>query len=132
MSKSIYQTKAFQVEDGTGQTEGMIRQAAIVGKSDKICGTVMRAQPHSHSAVHHHAEQDTIVYGVTGRGTIVYGPHGENKVEMGPGDWAIIPAFAEHQEVNEGDEEVVWAIIRSGGVPAVVNLEGWGQPPREE
>ncbi|KZT26059.1 hypothetical protein NEOLEDRAFT_1132590 [Neolentinus lepideus HHB14362 ss-1] len=132
MSKTVEQTKAFQVETGTGQTEGMIRQAAIVDKSDRICGTLMKAPPHSHSAVHHHAEQDTIVYGVAGRGAIVYGPGGANRVEMAPGDWAIIPAFAEHQEVNEGDEEVVWAIVRSGGVPVVVNLDGWGQPPSAE
>ncbi|EPQ50759.1 RmlC-like cupin [Gloeophyllum trabeum ATCC 11539] len=130
--RTVEQTKASEVKTGTGQTEGMIRQAAIVGKSDRICGTLMRAQPHSSSAVHHHAEQDTIVYGVSGRGTIAFGPNGQNRVEMNPGDWAIIPAYAEHQEINDGDEEVVWAIVRSGGTPAVVNLKGWGQPPRED
>jgi uncharacterized RmlC-like cupin family protein len=31
----------------------------------------MRAQPHSGSAVHHHAEQDTVVYAVSGKGSIV-------------------------------------------------------------
>jgi hypothetical protein len=35
--------------------------------------------------------------------------------------------YAEHQEVNEGDEEVEWIITRSGGKPVVVNLEGWGK-----
>ena len=52
---------------------------------------------------------------------------GGNKKEiLAPGDFALIPAYAEHQEVNEGDVEVVWCIVRSGGEPKVVNLEGWG------
>lgn len=40
--------------------------------------------------------------------------------------YALIPAYAEHQEVNDSDEDVVWAIVRSGKEPIVVNLEGWG------
>ncbi len=86
----------------------------------------MRAQPHSASAVHHHGSQDTIVYAVSGRGVIVSGD-GKQRDALDPGDWAIIPRGREHQEANEGDEEVVWVICRApGGVPEVVNLTGWG------
>ena len=47
---------------------------------------------------------------------------------MKPGDWALIPAYAEHQEVNETDEEAVWVIVRApGGLPVVENLEKWGE-----
>ena len=31
----------------------------------------MRGQPRSESAVHHHGEQDTVVYAVSGNGAIV-------------------------------------------------------------
>ena len=78
---------------------------------------------------------------------------GKRKQHLKPGDFALIPAFAEHQEVNESDEvsksrmreergeglmgkgefadkvmqDVVWCIVRSGEAPIVVNLpEGWG------
>lgn len=51
---------------------------------------------------------------------------GLKKVNLAPGDFALIPAYCEHQEVNEGDEEVEWIITRSGKTPVVVNLEGWG------
>lgn len=45
---------------------------------------------------------------------------------LSAGDWALIPANREHKEVNEGDEEVVWVIVRApGGIPEVVNLTGW-------
>lgn len=107
----------------------------------------MRAQPHSSSAVHHHGDQDTlvsswlrgtpmtdinrcvrIVYAVSGRGSIASLDEegNEQKRILNPGDWALIPANREHKEVNDGDEEVVWVIVRApGGTPEVVNLTEW-------
>lgn len=99
----------------------MIRQSAIVDltPSQQICGTLMRAQPHSGSAVHHHGNQDTIVYAVSGHGQIVSNA-GKQVDKLEPGDWALIPKGREHQEVNEGDEECIWVICRApGGVPEV-------------
>ena len=84
----------------------------------------MMAKPHSSSTVHHHGEQDTIVYAVRGKGTIV-SEGGKKRQDLGPGDFALIPAHAEHQEVNDGDEEVKWIITRSGRTPVVENLEAW-------
>lgn len=79
------------------------------------------------------------MYAVSGHGAIVTaesrsndGASGAGEVDvirqdLTPGDWALIPAFREHQEVNDGDEEVVWVIVRApGGVPVVENLSGWG------
>ena len=34
---------------------------------------------------------------------------------------------AEHQEVNDGDEEVKWIITRGGRTPIVHNLDDWGK-----
>ncbi|KAI0188886.1 RmlC-like cupin domain-containing protein [Xylaria flabelliformis] len=111
-----------------GQTEGMIRSNAIVDKCDGICASSMLAKPHTASAVHHHGAQDTVVYAVSGRGAIVT-EGGNKRIELEPGDYALIPAFMEHQEVNDGDEDVIWTIVRSGRVPEVVNLTGWGGEP---
>lgn len=90
----------------------MIRQSAIVEMipNQQIVGTLMRAQPHSSSAIHHHGAQDTIVYAVSGRGAVV-SDHGRQRDELEPGDWAIIPRGREHQEVNDGDEEVCYVIV---------------------
>lgn len=53
---------------------------------------------------------------------------GVQKEDLSPGDWALIPAYAEHQEVNDTDTEVVWVIVRApGGMPVVENLESWGK-----
>ena len=86
----------------------------------------MIAKPHSSSAVHHHGEQDTIVYAVRGHGTVV-SEGGKKRQDLSPGDFALIPAYAEHQEVNDGDEEVTWIITRSGRKPVVENLDDWGK-----
>lgn len=109
----------------TGQTSGMTRKPAITNLAS-ICGSIMLASPHSASAVHHHGSQDTIVYAVRGRGAIV-SEGGNKRQELKAGDWGLIPAFAEHQEVNDGDEEVEWVIVRGGREAEVVNLEGWGK-----
>ena len=90
----------------------------------------MIATPRSASAIHHHGAQDTIVYCVRGKGAVV-SEGGKKKQVLGPGDFALIPAHAEHQEVNDGDEEVEWIITRSGRVPEVVNLKGWEEGPSE-
>ena len=118
--------KSTDLQESGGQTAGMIRQNAIVGVTDRICCSRMIAKPHTASAIHHHSDQDTIVFAFSGHGTIV-SDGGKKKQLLAPGDFALIPAYAEHQEVNEGDEDVIWSITRSGREPKVVNVEGWGR-----
>ncbi|KAF6231946.1 hypothetical protein HO173_009783 [Letharia columbiana] len=125
MAAPVQVTKASELHTNTGQTEGMVRQGAIIDKSDSISASVMIAKPHSSSAIHHHGPQDTVVYCVRGRGAVV-SEGGKKKQVLEKGDFALIPAHAEHQEINDEDEEVEWIITRSGRVPVVENLEGWG------
>ena len=125
MAAPVQVTKASDLDDNTGQTGGMVRKGAIVDRAS-ICASVMTAEPHSTSAVHHHGNQDTIVYCLRGKGAIV-SENGQKLQSLDPGDFALIPAFVEHQEVNYGDEEVEWIITRSGRSPIVENIEGWGK-----
>ncbi|KAI9713700.1 MAG: hypothetical protein M1828_001389 [Chrysothrix sp. TS-e1954] len=125
MPEPVHVTKAADIKVSGGQTEGMVRQNAIVDLADNICASVMIAKPHSASGVHHHGEENTIVYAAKGHGTVV-SEGGAKREHLAPGDFALIPAYAEHQEVNDGDEEVTWVIVRSGRAPIVENLKGWG------
>lgn len=70
---------------------------------------------------------DTVVYAASGHGAILSGPDGSTRHELKPGDFALIPAFAEHQEVNDSDADVVWVISRGGRNPIVQNLDDWSQ-----
>jgi len=65
------------------------------------------------------------VYSVSGHGAILSGPNGSIRHELKPGDFALIPAFTEHQEVNDSDADIVWVISRGGRIPIVQNLDGW-------
>lgn len=103
----------------------MTRQAALVDLCPGICATRMIAQPHTSSDIHHHGEQDTVVFAMKGKGAVI-SEGGRKRDEVEEGDFVLIPAWMEHQEVNDSEEEVVWAIVRSGRTPEVVNLEGWG------
>lgn len=129
MPAHVHVTRFTDLDSETGQTEGMARKGAIINKSDKICASVMIAKPHTSSAIHHHGEQDTIVYASTGYGAII-SENGQKRQELAPGDFAFIPAWTEHQEVNDSEGDVTWVITRSGGSPVVVNLKGWGDGER--
>jgi mannose-6-phosphate isomerase-like protein (cupin superfamily) len=154
MPNPVHVTRAADLTQSGGQTDGMIRmvleipsvrtspgpplpffllllhanhfQGAITSLSPSICASLMTALPHSASVIHHHGPQDTVVYAASGYGSIV-SEGGKKRQDLAPGDFALIPAYAEHQEVNDGVEEVVWVITRTGSEPVVVNLEGWGK-----
>lgn len=128
MPGEVHVCKSDQLDARTGgETGGMVRMGAIVGVSGRISASVMISKPHTISDIHHHGEQDTIIYSQSGHGTLVSGTDGSKRQTLSPGDFAFVPAWVEHQEVNESDEDVVWIITRSGGTPVVVNLEGWGE-----
>jgi hypothetical protein len=50
-------TRVADLKTSGGQTEGMVRQNAIVDQANDICASVMIAQPHTASAVHHHGHE---------------------------------------------------------------------------
>lgn len=48
------------------------------------------------------------------------------------GDFAFIPAWTEHQVLNESDEDLHWVITRSGSQPVEVNIIDWGGDEAKE
>lgn len=61
------------------------------------------------------------MYSVKGQGGVEWS-NGKEFTPLNPGDWLLIPAYCEHKEINSGDEETHWVIVRSGGTPKVENL----------
>ncbi|KUI55845.1 hypothetical protein VP1G_03181 [Cytospora mali] len=108
----------------------VFRKDAVVGVTDNMCAT------------------DAIIYATSGHGVLLISPSldpvkaikadikGEaptreeeqpRRHELSPGDFAFVPAWTEHQVINEGDVgDVVWVVTRSGGEPVQVDLVGWG------
>jgi uncharacterized RmlC-like cupin family protein len=74
---------------------------------------------------------ETIIYTVSGNGALLSQPKGDEEQperhELGPGDFAFVPAWTEHQAVNESEaEDLHLVVIQSGGQPVEVNLTDWG------
>jgi uncharacterized RmlC-like cupin family protein len=124
-SQPVLLAKGSSLTTSGGQTEGMQRANAIAGLCDGICASRMIAEPHTASAVHHHGPQDTVIFCASGRGGAIVSEKGEKRVQLEPGDFCLIPKWMEHQEVNDGDEQLVLCVVRSGSTPEVVNLTGW-------
>jgi uncharacterized RmlC-like cupin family protein len=57
----------------------------------------MIAKPHTASAVHHHGEQDTVVFSFSGYGTVV-SEGGNKRQNLSPGDFALIPYVLQRLE----------------------------------
>jgi uncharacterized RmlC-like cupin family protein len=84
---------------------------------------VSTVQPGAATAAHHHGDQETILYVLSGRARFRWGPRLEHRTEAGTGDFVFIPAEIVHQEINASvEEETSWVVVRSSPDPIVVNL----------
>lgn len=57
------------------------------------------------------------------------GVEGPKRHELAKGDFAFIPAWTEHQAVNESEQDdLMWVVIRTGSSPVEVDLVDWEGP----
>ena len=118
--------KPLDLDDQTPQTGGMRRLAAVshvLVESNALWAGVMLADPGTASSVHHHGPQETVVYVLSGRSKVRWGPRLEHDVDLESGDFAFIPPYMPHQEINPSpDQPTQWVVVRNGGEAVVVNL----------
>lgn len=110
----------------TPQTPGLLREVAFDSRNPDarvLSGFVSTVSPGAATAAHHHGDQETILYVLTGRARFRWGPRLEHVTEAGTGDFVFIPARIVHQEINASAEEgTSWVVVRSDPDPVVVNL----------
>lgn len=115
-----------QFDSATAQTSGSLRLAAIhsgAGIESPIWGGLFRVEPGAQTGIHHHGEQYTIVYVLTGSSYIRWGERGECNATLQAGDFLFVPAWLPHQEINpSSDIPFQWIVVRSTSEPIVVNL----------
>jgi uncharacterized RmlC-like cupin family protein len=122
-----------EFDRGTTQTPGSERRAAIapsLGIASTIWGGMFEVAPGSRTGVHHHGEQDTIAYVLSGLCEIRWGAAGEFAARAKAGDFIHVPAFLPHMEINPSKlEPFRWIVVRSTATPIVVNLpnDSWPQ-----
>ena len=76
------------------------------------------------SGWHHHAANDTYVYVSRGSLTIDFGPGGAESVVARAGDFILVPSGTIHRETTGPDADLDAFVIRAGGDPEHVNVEG--------
>ena len=106
----------------TKQTLGMIREMAFdnnpiwVGSVEMEGGTA--------SGWHHHGQNDSYLYVVSGKARFEYGTGGQGIVDAAPGDYIFVPAHTIHREVNPDNERSKIILFRIGGGEPVFNVSG--------
>jgi uncharacterized RmlC-like cupin family protein len=125
-SAAIHIVSPAEFYQGTAQTPGSERRAAIapaLGIPSAIWGGLFEVAPGSRTGVHHHGEQETIAYVLSGVCEIRWGKRGESVAHAKAGDFIHVPAFLHHMEINPSKlEPFRWVVVRSTATPIVVNL----------
>jgi mannose-6-phosphate isomerase-like protein (cupin superfamily) len=73
---------------------------------------------------HHHADNDTYVYVSRGSLTFDFGMDGAERVVARAGDFVIVPAQTIHRETTSPDADLEAFVLRIGGEPEHVNVDG--------
>lgn len=111
---------------GTAQTPGSLRLAAVApaqGIETSLWGGLFEVAPGARTGIHHHGEQQTIAYVLSGTCEVRWGARGEFRATASAGDFLHVPALLPHMEINPSPTEPFrWVVVRSTPTPIVVNL----------
>jgi uncharacterized RmlC-like cupin family protein len=84
----------------------------------------IRNQAGQVSGWHHHAANETHVYVIRGSVTVHFGPGGAQSLVARAGDFFIIPSQTIHKEVTGTDADLEAFVLRVGGEPEQVDVDG--------
>src|SRR5260370_23557258 len=125
-SVAIHIVSPAEFDRGTAQPPGSERRAAIapaIGIESAIWGGLFEVSPGSRTGIHHHGEQETIAYVLSGICEIRWGAGGESVARAKAGDFIHVPAFLPHMEINPSQHEPYrCVVVRRTATPIVINL----------
>jgi len=121
---SVVHSGALSAE--TAQTSGSLRLSAVSATHSIVSSLwagIFVVEPSARTGIHHHGEQDTVVYVLQGEAIVRWGEHGEHSATVRAGDFLHVPAWLPHREENPSmDEPFRWVVVRSTPEPIIVNL----------
>ena len=102
-------------------TPGMDRFTAFASETMWAGGA--RTDPGMVSGWHHHGEQESAIFVLSGMLRMEFGPGGIETFDAGPGDIVHVPRGAIHRESNPSEEPADLFVVRAGAGPSVVNVD---------
>jgi len=125
-SSAIRVLHPSEFDRGTLQTPGSERLAAVasqLGVESTMWAGMFEVKPGARTGIHHHGEQQTIAYVLSGVCEVRWGANGDFAASAGAGDFIHVPAFIPHMEINPSAlQPFRWVVVRSTSTPIVVNL----------
>lgn len=121
-SSGVKLVKAGERKLAAAQTSGMVREEAV--STDTLWTGIAKTSPGMISGWHHHGEWETVAYVLMGACKLEYGPGGRDVAVAEPGDYLYIGKGVIHRESNPSDGEQALVIVRFGGGPVVINVDG--------
>jgi uncharacterized RmlC-like cupin family protein len=126
LNSTISVVHPAELSSNTQQTSGSLRMSAIAsmhGIVSSLWAGIFVVEPSGKTGIHHHGEQDTVVYVLEGEASVRWGNFGEHSATVGAGDFLHVPSWLPHQELNRSQEHLFrWVVVRSTPEPIVVNL----------
>src|SRR5262249_47187556 len=101
---------------------GMARSEAVA-TAGMWAGRV-RTEPGLVSGWHHHGEQESAIFVVSGYLRMEFGPGGAETFDAGPGDFVYVAKGAVHREGNPSQEPADTVVVRAGAGESVINVDG--------
>src|ERR1700761_6665134 len=130
---AIHVIRPDQLNPGTLQTPGSQRLSAISaaqGVASALWAGTFLVEPSGKTGIHHHGQQDTVVFVLEGEAIVRWGDRGEHRATVRAGDFLHVPSWVPHQELNPSTTTAFrWVVVRSTPEPIVVNLpdDFWGE-----
>lgn len=123
---AIHIVNPADFDHGTAQTPGSERCAAVapeLGIASSMWGGLFEVEPGARTGIHHHGEQQTVAYVLSGVCKVRWGAEGQFSATAKAGDFIHVPAFLPHMEINPSKlMPFRWVVVRSTATPIVVNL----------
>lgn len=98
---SVVRPEEFSTE--TAQTSESVRMSAISamhGIVSSLWAGMFVVEPLGKTGVHHHGDQDTVVYVLEGEAHVRWGQSGEYSAIVKVGDFLHVPCWLPHQELT--------------------------------
>ncbi|MGH3444442.1 MAG: cupin domain-containing protein [Nocardioidaceae bacterium] len=124
MSEPVRVVKASALVDADA-TSGMHRSLAF--ELDELWAGKVETRPGAVSGWHHHGENQTALYVVSGVLRLEFEGH-DGYVDATAGDFVHVPAHTVHRESNPTDQTTAAVIVRAGGDVPTVNVDSAPAP----